>query len=195
MGVDDDREGLNAYAMGLIKWKAENLVGRAGLTVSDQDDVEQELVMDLLKRLPRFDPRRGGINTFVSRVVKHRVATIIGDQMIAMRDYRKRGPSLNETVENGDEEPMEHVDSIDQEEYMHRMGRVARPLEEAQELAIDVGRLISELPPDLAEICLHLQTKGITDVARDLGVTRSTVRAAIARMRPLFEQAGLEEYL
>ena len=60
MGFDNRYEGIDEYAVRIIKHKARQLVGRAGFTESDREDLEQEMMLDLLRRLPKFDPKRAG---------------------------------------------------------------------------------------------------------------------------------------
>ena len=56
MGVDNSDDGIDPYAAGLIRFKARQLVGQAGFTASDRNDLEQDLILDLLRRLPKYDP-------------------------------------------------------------------------------------------------------------------------------------------
>ena len=44
-------DGIDAYAADLIRHKARQLVGKAGLTENDRQDLEQELMIDLLSRM------------------------------------------------------------------------------------------------------------------------------------------------
>jgi len=69
MGYENRYQGIDDYAVQLIKYKARQLVGRVGFTESDREDLEQEMVLDLLRRLPKFDPKRAGRNTFIARIV------------------------------------------------------------------------------------------------------------------------------
>ena len=62
-------EGIDEYAVQIIKFKAKQLVGRVGLTDSDREDLEQEMILDLLQRLPKYNPDRAQRNTFIARVV------------------------------------------------------------------------------------------------------------------------------
>ena len=96
MGSDNQYDGIDPYAAGLIRFKARQLVGQAGFTASDREDIEQELILDLLRRLPKYNPKRAQLNTFIARVVEHRVATLIEAQKAGIRDYRRCRCSLND---------------------------------------------------------------------------------------------------
>ena len=49
-------DDIDAYAVEIIRYKARQLVGQAGFTVADRDDLEQELILDLLRRCPSTTP-------------------------------------------------------------------------------------------------------------------------------------------
>ena len=89
MGFENHYEGIDEYAVQLIRYKARQLVGRVGFTESDRDDLEQELMLDLLRRLPKYNPDRAQRNTFIARVVEHKIATII---RIAESRHARRPP-------------------------------------------------------------------------------------------------------
>ena len=49
MGFENRYDGIDDYAVRLIKHKARQLIGSAGFTESDRDDLEQDLMLDLLR--------------------------------------------------------------------------------------------------------------------------------------------------
>ena len=153
MGVDNSGDGIDPYAAGLIRFKARQLVGQAGFTASDRDDLEQELILDLLRRLPKYDPKRAQRNTFIARVVEHKVATLIEAQRAGIRDYRRCRCSLNDRFEDEDGRSVERVDTFDQEDYLLRTGTQSRPSDELSALAIDVTAVLEGLPPPSCAIC------------------------------------------
>jgi len=195
MGFDNRYEGIDEYAVRIIKHKARQLVGRAGFTASDRQDLEQEMMLDLLRRLPRFDPKRGSRKTFIARVVKHKVATIIEARKAGKRDYRLRACSLNDRLENDDGGSIERQETIDQDEYLRRTGRLSRPAAELRDLCIDLGRVMASLSPELRTLCQRLQTESVTEISRDTGIPRGTIYEAIKKLRAVFEDAGLRDYL
>src|SRR2546426_9138681 len=114
---------LNTYAIRRIRFKARQLVGCYGFTQDDREDLEQELGLDLLRRLPRFDPRRAGLNTFVARVVDHAVATIIARQKSSSRGSRAAKISLDDTVPDGEGNETPRSEVLDAAAYLRRTGR------------------------------------------------------------------------
>ena len=114
-------DDIDPYAVEIIRLKARQLVGQAGFTASDRDDLEQELILDLLRRLPKYDPSRAKRNTFIARVVEHKIANLIEAQTAHKRDYRRCPCSLNERFEDEDEgRSVERAEKLDQEDYLLR---------------------------------------------------------------------------
>ena len=195
MGFDNQYEGIDAYAVWLIRYKARQLVGQAGFTASDRDDLEQELILDLLGRLPKYDPRRARRNTFIARVVEHRIATLIEARKAGIRDYRRCRCSLNDRFEDEEGRSVERSETLDQEDYLLRTGAQSRPSEELSALAIDMAAVFEGLPSGLRDLCRRLGTETVTEISRDTGIPRGTIYESIRKLREIFEDAGLEDYL
>lgn len=196
MGIIENRyEGIDKYAIWFIKRKAKQLVGQAGFTESDREDLEQELIYDLLRHLPKFDPDRATRNTFIARVVEFKVVTIIRAQKAGIRDHRLNAYSLNESVEDGDGNRISHIETINQDNYFLKMGKYSRPLEELGELSIDIEQVLAELPPDLSNLCEQLiQGWTVTDISRNAGISRETVYKSIKKLREMLNFTGFEDY-
>ena len=200
MGSRNKYEGIDMFAVKLIRNKASQLVGRTGFVEADLHDLEQELVLDLLQRLPRFDPNRAGRNTFITRVVKHRVATLIKAQEAGNRDYRLRAFSLDRDFPLEDDEPDPVKGQftsplLDQTAFLQQTGAAARSESERKELRMDLEEAANALPPDLRDLCRRLVSQTVTEVFRDTGIPRATLYGAIQKVRKIFEEAGLDAYL
>ncbi len=147
MGRNKFDQGIDPYAVEIIRFKARQLVGQVGFTVADRDDLEQELILDLLRRLPKYNPKRAKRNTFIAHVVEHKIATLIEKQTAVKRDYRRCPCSVNEPIKDEDDCTVERVEMLDQEDYLRRSGVERRPAENLRELAIDVAAVVETLPP------------------------------------------------
>ena len=55
---------------------ASRMVGNYGFATDEWDDLRQELVLDYLERLPRFDPNRGDLRGFGYGVVRNHASKI-----------------------------------------------------------------------------------------------------------------------
>ena len=63
------------------------------------------------------------------------------------------------------------------------------------DIKVDLKIALCNLTPKQREICDLLLRDAVTPVARELGMPRSTLRDAIVKIREVFHDAGLEEYL
>ena len=187
---------LNAYAKDIIRHKARQLIGNCGFTRDDYEDLKQEMALDLLVRLSKFDQRKADLNTFIARVVERKISTIIRHRMQEKRDYRCRVCSLDDPIEDKGGATFTREQTISQDEIDQRRGKFNRPEGDRIDMRLDVSLVLSDLPPDLRRLAQLLMTESITEAARDLGVPRSTLyETGIARLRRAFEDKGLNKYL
>ncbi len=182
MGQVPPDNGFDEYAACLISRKARQLVGKAGLTAADCQDVEQDLALHLLQQRHKFDPARSGFHTYVSRLVDRRIASILRWRGAAKRDWRVNGLSLNAPVESADGDDVELGDTV---------GAKDPPLD----LPVDLQRAIDSLSPDLRRLCERLREESASEVALRLGVSRATVHARIGVIRRALRKKGLHDYL
>ena len=187
-------DGVDNYAVKLIRRKARQLIGRAGFFEADVDDLEQALVMDLLRRLRHFDPGRATHDTFVARVVDHAVATLIDARKAGIRDYRKVAGSLDELCDGvacgADDAPR----VLNQNSYYRGTVTAAARDEGRLGLRLDLERAMSGLPPHLREVSEGLTRSTVAELSRETGVPRGTIYESIAKIRAHFERAGLAGY-
>ena len=128
-------------------------------------------------------------------MVEHRLASLIEAQKAGIRDYRRCRCSLNERFEDADGRSVERVDTFDQEDYLLRTGAQSRPSEELSRLTIDVAVVLEGLPHELRELCRRLKAETVTEISRDTGVPRGTIYESIKKLREIFEDIGLKDYL
>lgn len=195
MGRGNSYEGIDSYAVKLIRHKARRLIGHAGFVEADVPDLEQQLVMDVLARLPRFHPARSKRETFISRIVEHHIATLIESRKAGVRDYRREAGSLDERTvdENGDVHDLPPV--LSSPAQTRETVDSARREQDTSSLRTDVRKLLSGLSPDERELCTRLMTSKVAEVSRETGVPRGTLYGRIDALRERFEKAGLGVYL
>ena len=87
------------------------------------------------------------------------------------------------------------METIDQEDYLRRTGRLSRTADELRALTIDVRKAMEQLPPELRRLCRRLETETVTEISRDTGIPRGTIYESIKKLRAIFEDAGLRDYL
>jgi RNA polymerase sigma-70 factor (ECF subfamily) len=70
---------------------ATRLHRRLGFLATDSDDLRQELLVDLLRRLPAYDPARGPLGAFAYVVLRNQASRIANS---AIRERRRWGGAL-----------------------------------------------------------------------------------------------------
>ena len=185
---------IQEYAVKVIRHQAQQLVGTAGFTADDRADLEQELLLDVLKRWPKYDARKGTPKTFVARIVVRRISTLLRHRTCAQRDHQCAGGSLNEPLTDRAGECRERGDLITQEEADLAWGRAPRQALQRALLRLDVAAVLAPLPAPLRRLGEHLQVGSISDAARSLGRPRTTVHDQVKVLRDRFLAAGLEDY-
>lgn len=187
---------LNDYALELVHHKARQLVGKAGYTQDDVDDIKQDLIVDLLERLPQFDPAKATYNTFVARLVERKISNLLRDRKAQMRDHRREVCSLNDGIKACENEPVQRSTTISQDEHDIRTGKYQRPAEEREHLRMDMDALLADLPDELQRAARLLQSHSLTQAARAMGVSRDKFYDNyLPRLREAFAAKGMADYL
>ena len=199
MGLGNRYDGIDPFAVRLIKKRARHLVGRAGFGPSDVPDLEQELVMDLLARLPKFQEGRAAREAFIAVAIKHRAATLVEAQLAEKRDYRKVSFSLDQesTGKDGKKrdgyERLEHEKTRNPDDGSRRNPRHPDQTEKIA-LALDLKKVLQKLSPDLRELCDLLLELNVSEAAQAAGLSRDTLYRRIKTLRETFESEGLREF-
>ena len=196
MGIGNRYDGIDEFAIRLIKKRARQLIGSAGFTASDVPDLEQELAMDLLTRLPKFQEGRAHRKSFIAVAIKHKAATLVEGQKAAKRDYRKVAFSLDQVFTDEDGKKSDGYDRLDGEKLADPYDGGALPQAETEKSAlwIDLDRVLQKLSPDLRRLCKLLSDLPVSEVARMTGLSRDTIYRRIKTLRETFESEGLREF-
>lgn len=191
---NDNQPLLGNYEYGIIKRKVRQIIGQAGFTRQDKKDLERELLTRLLQGLKSFDPDVAHRKSFVTAVVERSVATILRDAVAQKRDHR-RVRSMNVMIGVAGESPSELGDTISDRESNARRRCSPRSDEELSQLTIDLADVLDSLPDDLRDLAERLKTQSVSAIAREAGVSRTTLSSAVRRLRQRAEKAGLRDYL
>ena len=188
------------YATKRAHFKARQLLGMHGFTESDFEDIQQELLMHVLKQMPNFDSDKADIRVFITTVIDKRIVNMIEEQEAECRDYRRNERSLDEPMsDNGDDGEDGGMttfgDTITEEQADARLGRVRRsPLEQA-DLAADMAKVLSRLSSRDRRICALMTTHNIREICRRLKLSHFCVYQRIKTIRRVFTEASMHEYL
>lgn len=185
------------FALDMVNIKAAELVGKAGFTLDDIDDIKQEMILDLLERLAKYNPSKSNFKLFVTCVIDRKGQNLIRYRESEKRDYRREECSLNDTVKVANhDEPVQRMNTIDQDDQDIRTGKYGRPAEERTQLRLDIDAVLASIPPELRKAAELLQTQTITQVARELGVPRTTLYDKhLSLLREAFTAKGLNFYV
>lgn len=195
MGDFVSRDGIDDDARYLVEVMTRRLIGRYGLSYDDVQDIRQDLLHDLLKRLPHYNSQISQRKTFIHRLIEHELADVLSARRAACRDHRLLTNSLDEPVLTEDGFSLPLIDTLEEEDVLRYQGRSRRSPEEVTELRIDLERLLATLTPEQRQICGQLINHTIAEVVTALAMPRSSIMDIIRKLRVLFEEAGLREYL
>lgn len=193
-GIDLQQELTKGFAAKLIRRKAKQLVGLAGFTRSDREDLEQEMKLRIWQRFEQFDPQKAHWNAFVTTIVERHVATILEK---ARRIKRREGEvltSLNEWVVDSDGHLDQLGDTLGSELKEALTGRWGDTSKNLIDLEVDITELTAGLPGDLRELCELLKIHTVKDAARKMGIPRTTASSMVSRLRQIFLEAGFGEF-
>ncbi|MGD9126561.1 MAG: sigma-70 family RNA polymerase sigma factor [Planctomycetia bacterium] len=161
-----------------IRLAAKSLIGKCGITKSDLEDIHQEISLDLLERLPKFDPGKAKWTTFVQRVVKHKVVVLLRERC----------------TENGTgfrtQQSIEKVVAQDEFENDVTLGQTLLNTKyPSAEWTAEVKEALESLP-ESHRVVFNLLVEGFSmrGIARHLNIPRTTLRDVIIRdLRETFD--------
>ncbi len=194
-GIDLSHELDRGFAGRLIRRKARQLVGKARIGEADRDDIEQELRIALLERLDRFNPLRSHWQAFVLAVIDRRVASLLKALRAQKRKHRENLLSLSSVVSGEEGLPAELGDTLLPRHQEFLVGAILNDHQSAFALADDLASVIARLTQEQQQLCERRRTQTVTEIAKDMGVARSTVVYWFAKITEAFREADLENYL
>ena len=169
---------------------AKALVNEGTFPRSDEEDIAQELHMALIAQAKNFNPDKARWSTFVKNVVRNTAVSLRRRQ----RAQRRKSDmcSLNVLIEGADGELVELGATVSEEEHRTGTGQDFISHAEQVDAALDVQDVLESLPAELREICQRLKYHTATEVRRELGISRTTMRRRMETLRSNFRAAGIE---
>lgn len=176
------------YASRLIKYNARRLCRRPGFCLSDREDIEQDLWVHLLLRLPQFNPNRGSLKTFIARVIERRVISLIRHRQAERRAPDREECSLNDPVLDADGRVVDRHQTTPE---------AARDWQRRHDLEHDVASIRDRLRSAAARAVVDALGRGgtINSIVSELGISRRTAERHVAELRRVFGDAGLRDCL
>ena len=181
-----------------IRWTASRMIGKCGITRDELEDIEQELRIAVWKNLPRHDPSRAKLNTFVAGILKNRARQLLRERSACCRDWRNiESPYQDDPCmpSGDDDDGTDPFDRKSEEEIHARWHGAERDREEAVLLRLDTRKWIGLLLLEEKRLAYRLMVLNLTEIARETGVPRSTLHDQIMKLRRSAMNAGLDDYL
>lgn len=155
------------------------------------DDLLQECLTHWHFSKDDYNPSAGANErTFMSRVLEHKLQKIIRDLNRDRRSILNKTLSLDTPISNDEDSPT-YLDQLSEDE-----SHVSN-LHISAQLKIDISRTVEKLTPQQRELCRLLGEEGlnISEASELLKTPRGTLYEDIKRIKAIFQQENLHEYL
>lgn len=186
-----------AYAKTTIKISARKLIGKCGITPADLEDIESEMMLDVLRRLPKHDQNRWSYKTFIPRIVRNKSHHILRSRCTEKECSFRKAQSMDAPI-NVNAEPGNDFPTLYDVLSPHSLYGVCGLSDcEISDLRSDLNHVISKLN-DIQQRCCRaiLNEESISKIVKAHRMPQSTFyKNVIAPIREAFTEAGLQEYL
>lgn len=166
---------------------AARLWRRLGLPRTDLEDLRQDLLLDLIRRLPGFDARRGGIGAFAGTVLRHqsvRIAARVARErraangaLLSLDAAGTDGRTLGEGLSEADGLAAWHGQDV--------------PPQSAAERRLDLSRSLGALDGEDRALCAALGHCPVRTLAERGFGSRAALYRRIAELRCALTARGL----
>jgi DNA-directed RNA polymerase specialized sigma24 family protein len=113
----------------------------------------------------------------------------------AQKRDRRREISLTIRVEESQERVVTLAELTRSDRIRAHRGVTVRDEYEQIDLRTDLASAVAELPAEAQELAEQLQTRTTSEIARDLGIPRSTLQSRISRRLKPLQRESLRDYL
>jgi DNA-directed RNA polymerase specialized sigma24 family protein len=133
-----------------------------------------------------FDPDVAEWGAFVRTVVDRELTSISRQKNLKRRGNGKKPLSINVLVP-GEDGPIELAQLLGPWHQDAVTGRDRQSNVQEFERTLDVQELVRQLPDGLRQLAERLQQQKISDIAREMGIPRTTLLRDVQRIREFFE--------
>lgn len=169
---------------------ARRFLWKSSLPRADLDDIRQELLVDLIARLPGFDLERGSIGAFANIVLGHRTAELAQKVKRERALFGLSPVSLDEPLPGcGGQTLGESVAEDGGLAVLH--GQIADPFDVVEQ-QVDMQRSMLALDTSAQKLCAGLRHNTVNDLA-DLGFgARSSLYRRVKDIRLALTAFGIQ---
>jgi len=175
-------EGIHPHAEKTVRYQARRLASGSLFQPWEIEDIEQVLMLDLHKRLQKFDPDRSLVEGFIFHIVVNHANTLIESALTEKRGGGQMLLSLNAPIKNDqDDSEIEWIETFSNQQGL--WPKHGKSWDELAELRLDLERNISLLPRDMRMLVIRLSKETIGEISNATGVPRSTLHDQVAQIR------------
>jgi len=131
-------------------------------------DIEQELSLDLLERMPMFNTDKGDWTMFSRAVLRNKAADMIRERGRVNEVMRDREASLEATLLANDDDEMEFLAYLIPDDAPSDIDALC--------LKLDVETILAKLPERLQRAAELLKTLTQSEAAAEMGMSRTMFR-------------------
>jgi DNA-directed RNA polymerase specialized sigma24 family protein len=169
---------------------ARRIVRSLGLAAEDLADLRQELLLEVVRRAPRFDPARAAWPTFIDMIIRHAADELAARLVCGQRHNAGFLDDLT-TRRHGVRVPLTEV--VTEGEGASALWSGAGDSFTEVDRRIDIERFVERLPDGLRRLCRLLQTELPADAQRLSGLSRSEFYRQLDELAMRLRAFGLAE--
>jgi DNA-directed RNA polymerase specialized sigma24 family protein len=181
--------GILPYAVKTVRYWASRLTKHPVFISSDLEDLEQDLMLELHRRLPNFNSSKSSLATFIARVVANCAASLIKQAKAEKRGGGFEIISLNNKITTDqNSHPIELIEVIASDQALwadqkpHWSNQVT--------VHIDMNHIIGELPHSLSLVAQYFFFNTIPEIMNNTGISRFCLKKSLASIKQAFVKAG-----
>lgn len=162
---------------------------KIGLSAEEREDVEQEILLDLLERQPRYDASRGKPGTFTGRVSHHRAAELTS----AIVDDRQHLYFGSRGEDAANESESDYLDALaDLDSVVPLWGETTNGVEEIHVLR-DLDSAVSLMDDEQRALwALLTEHRDLSVACKASGLTKPTFYRRVANLQMHLRMFGLK---
>lgn len=168
-------------------YHAGRIARKLHLSPDDREDVRQDILVEMIVRLGRFDVEKAALATFIDLLARH------GASAVARR-CRPQQRLLRAALSLDDEaDPMARrlARTLSAEQGLGFAAGEPADLVASAELKRDVRRIVAALTPELQSLCALLLAHPTEQACRTSGLSRATFYRRVREIRLRFLIASL----
>jgi hypothetical protein len=174
-----------------IRIKARQLCSRTDFSLTDDQDLRQEMRLHLIEKAHLFDPQRGNLEAFVTQCINSWVGMQLRYRDRCKRSEEYKAVSLERTEVLCDGVIDMLGDVLLEEDGGRRTRTYAMSAIEDFELRDAMEFVLNNLKPRDLKLLKYVAEHGPSGAPQAIGLTRAQVDESLARIREIMEKSGL----